>query len=107
MRFSNKTNIMGWAVAALLLIGIIWLLTQNNQLEEINKKEAEEIGNIIQEEINKVAGALKTPSFSKWLSKAVKARIKEIHPDIAGESQEATEFVNAWNVIKKFIERGN
>lgn len=37
MRLSNKTNKMGWAVAALLLIGIIWLLTQNNQLEEINK----------------------------------------------------------------------
>ncbi len=77
------------------------------KLEEINKREVEEIGNIIQEEINKVAGALKSPVFSKWLSKAVKGKLKEIHPDISNQSDEAVEFVNAWNVIKKFIERGN
>jgi DNA-binding Lrp family transcriptional regulator len=75
------------------------------KLDEINKEQAEKVDTYIQEEINKVAGALKSPVFSKWLSKSVKARLKEIHPDISKESVEAVEFVNAWNVIKQFIER--
>lgn len=77
------------------------------ELEEINKTQAEQVTSFIKEEVDKVAGALKSPVFSKWLSKEVKKKLKAMGDTVDNANDtDRQEFVNAWNVIKQFIERG-
>lgn len=76
------------------------------KLEEMNKREEERILNVIEEEINKVAGAIKTPIFADFLKKAVKAKLKEFGDTLNNANdKDRQDFVNAWNVIKQYIER--
>lgn len=74
-------------------------------LDELNKKQEEVINNFIESKIENLSGAIAVPEFSRWLNKAVKQELKKIHPDIAGNNPKAVAFVNAWNVIKQFVNR--